>query len=256
MNNLKENLMKKINEGELSMKPRWHFILKTFLFTVAVLLMALITVYLLSFVMFVLHENGVWFAPAFGAAGLVIFIVSSPWIIISLVGLFCFLLYLLVRNYAFSYRKPFVYSLIGVVFVVIALSSLIQQTTMHRRVHNFALERNVPGLAPFYRQAEDFRPRDMTRGAIVGIGDDRVTIKNENDENLIVVITKITKQPKDTVYKVNDEILVFGPIENGTIKARGIKLLPQDGTEARPMRPLPEDIPYKMPPPMFKEGNN
>lgn len=51
MNNLTQNILKKIKEGEVTMQPRWHFVLRTALMICGVVLASLIAVYLFSFVL-------------------------------------------------------------------------------------------------------------------------------------------------------------------------------------------------------------
>jgi hypothetical protein len=146
MNNLQKDILNKIKTGEIHMKPKWHFVLKGALWLTATIAVALMAVYLLSFVFFLMRESGLLFAPLFGWAGVVLFVVSSPWILIGVVGVFLGVLYLLVSHYSFSYQKPLVYSMIGSVLLVIALSSFIQATSFHGRAGDFVARPRVPGL--------------------------------------------------------------------------------------------------------------
>ncbi|MEZ4200317.1 MAG: hypothetical protein R3B69_01825 [Candidatus Paceibacterota bacterium] len=164
MNTIKENLIKKIQAGEITMVPRWQFVLRATLGVLGVLIVAVLAVYFLSFVLFTLNQSGLLFAPMFGWSGVMLFVMASPWFIILLTGLFLVVLYILVSQYAFSYRQPLVYSLVGVVLVVVAVASLIHQSNMHERMRGFMERHEVPGMSPLYRGSLDERPEGVVAG--------------------------------------------------------------------------------------------
>jgi hypothetical protein len=223
MNNIKEELLQKIKNGELNMMPRWQLVLKTAWLIVGVIIVALIAVYLLSFILFALHRTGVLFAPFFGWQGVMIFIMSSPWLLISLVGVFTLLLYLLVSHFSFSYRKPLVYSLIGTVLFVIAVASFIQQTTMHDRVGRFVAQHAVPGFSPLYQDMANQFPNGVFEGVITDIDDTVLTVTLVTGETKGVQITSQTKLPPRRGLVVGETVQVFGEENKGVIEAFGIR---------------------------------
>ena len=224
MNNLQQNILDKIKAGEIGMKPKWHFMLRGLLWVVATLMVALIVVYLLSFVMFALRESGLMFAPLFGWTGIVLFIVSSPWILIATSGVFLVVLYMLVSRYSFSYQKPLVYSMIGLVLLVIALSSLIQATNFHGRAGDFATRHGVPGLAPMYRDIGQRPARDITRGTVSELTDTTFMLTTENGDRYTVELTKRTKLPRASKLADGNVVYVFGPKEEERINAFGVRI--------------------------------
>ena len=223
MNDIKEKLLEKIKAGEVSMVPKWHFVLKTILFLVGAVIVAIIAIYLLSFVLFTLHRTGVLFAPLYGWHGFMIFIVSSPWFLILLVGVFLISLYLLVTHFSFSYKRPLVYSMVGVVLVVIATASLIQQTTMHERVGRFVDERGVPGLAPMYRDVEADRPDGVVAGEIISVSETSIILETEKGKEVLVTITPETRMPRRGELQVGQEVFVFGDHNGKEVIAYGIR---------------------------------
>src|SRR3989344_3614541 len=112
---IKEEVIARIKRGETIMRPRWHFVLRAMLYALGVLIAALALVYLASFIMFVLRETGLLFVPSFGFRGVGVFLFSLPWFLILLSLVFVFVLEVLVRRYAFAYRKPLLYSVFGIV---------------------------------------------------------------------------------------------------------------------------------------------
>lgn len=236
MNNIKNNVIHKIKAGEVQMVPRWQFALKALLLALSVIIVGMLAVYFLSFVLFVFHETGVWFAPGFGLAGLLFFILASPWILILLVGIFLLILYFLVTHYSFSYRKPLVYSLMGVVLFVIAASSFIQYTTIHARINAFAERHEVPGLAPLYRGVTKDRPGSLVVGTIAAIDQAEIRLTTEQRGVVEIVLSSHTKLPPHKPLAVGDAVMVFGNFEGDDLIAFGVRYVTDEPAQGR--RPL------------------
>lgn len=234
MNNFKDNIIKKIKAEDIAMRPRWHFVLHTFLLISGGILATLIAVYLLSFVMFTLHQSGLLFAPQFGWHGFVVLVVSSPWILIAILGVFLLLLYVLVSRYSFSYQKPFVYSIVGVVLVVIAVSSLIQYYGVHERVQSFADRHNVPGLRPLYNDPSNRRPAGMERGAIESFTETGFVLTTDRGQILDIILNEQTKLPPAFDFEVGMTVLVFGDKTGNSINAFGVRPIKGNWTKPAP----------------------
>lgn len=246
MNTFKDDILQKIAHGDVRMVPRWHFVLKATLLGIGAVLAALISIYLLSFLLFVLNATGLLFAPSLGMHGAIFFITSSPWIIIGTLGMFWMLLYVLVTRYSFSYKRPFMYSVIAVVLFVVAFSSLIQQTAVHERVHSFVEDRNVPGIGSMYRTL-DRQPDKITVGTITRIDQDTFVITTGQNNRFTIVRTEGTSEyPVGVRYSMNKCVLVLGKRNGSTITAIGIR---QDERICeRQLHMKPHTIPAQKPP--------
>lgn len=223
MNDLQKKLLTKIKNGEIEMTPRWRMVLRSVLWSSVLVVAVLVAVYILSFILFTLHQTGVWFAPQFGWNGMVLLIVSSPWILITALLFFLVILYVLVSQYSFSYRKPLVYSLVGVVLVVVAVSSFIQQLAVHDRIQKFADRHDVPGIGRLYRGVADHVPPEVTIGEVTKREVDHFMIINGADESVMVKITEATKLPRGREVAVGDRVMVFGSEVSGEIRAFGVR---------------------------------
>lgn len=223
MNTFKDNIIQKIKNGDVGMIPRWRFVLQSSLMLAGLVVVALVTIYLASFLVFVFHKTGIWATPFFGMEGVFFLVVSSPWILILSVLTFLTLLYMLVTQYAFSYQKPLVYSLVTVVLMVVGISSYIQHIALHDRIGAYVERRNVPGAAPLYRSVADGKPKEILFGTIVAMNDGGFTLRTDRGEELMIVVTARTKQSPRHVYVEGDPVMVFGEQKNGTITAIGIR---------------------------------
>lgn len=225
MTHLKDNLLARIKDGQLAMKPGWHFALKSVFYVSGLLLTLLIGIYLLSFVLFVLRETGLWWTPEFGMMGILFFVTMSPWLLITITGVFLATVYLLVRHFGHNYRHRATYTLMAVVLLLILGASIIDYLAVHDKVRQFSNERNIPGISPLYRHSPDRRPKDITPGQVIASTEQSLRIKNREGE-YTVSITE-AKRPVGFIPKPGDHVLVFGSYTGtSTITAKGIRPLP------------------------------
>lgn len=236
MNNLKDTILKKITAGEVAMRPRWHFVLRALLFFSMLSIAALVAIYLLSFVFFVLVRNGLLLTPAFGLPGIIFFVVRSPWLLILCVGVFLTILYLLVQHYAFCYRRPLLYSLLAVVGFVLITSSVLHAFAVQQHLKEFSERHHVPGMTPLYRDVADRRPDGITPGAITDLTSDGFVLTTPERDRFSVVITKTTRGAGQHTFAVGDMVLVFGTPNGSTIMAKGVRPLPHDLPPLPPSR--------------------
>jgi hypothetical protein len=229
MTELKDNITEQIRQGELTAKPYWYFVLRALLFATGTILVALLSVYLLSFVFFIVRETGLSWTPGFGMPGLMFFALSSPWLLVSLVGIFLGILYVLVRHYSFSYRHPLVYSLVGTVLLVTLVASLLHLFTLHDRIQGAVEGRDIPALSQLYERNAGVRSDRITPGQIMSLTTEGFTIETPERITRDVRITDRTRHRTSDSYTPGMVVVVFGKTdENGTITALGIKSLNRD----------------------------
>ncbi|MBU3925378.1 hypothetical protein KJ854_05620 [Patescibacteria group bacterium] len=135
---IKESILSVIKSGQVKMRPRWHFVLKTALAAFGVIILVLTVLYLASFIIFVLRQTGVLFVPAFGLQGWFAFFTNLPIFLIGLLIVFIIVLELLVRHYAFAYRRPLLYSAVGIFILVFAGVMVIENTSFHGGMSKYA----------------------------------------------------------------------------------------------------------------------
>ena len=225
MTEFKNNLIDKIKTGEVDMKPKWHFVLRGMLLLTGIVTVVLSAVYLLSFIFFVLHRSGVIFVPGFGLRGVWVFLTSFPWLLVVVVGIFLAVLYVLVKRYAFSYQRPFVYSMLGVALVVVIGSLLVQETMLHDRLEAYTKERPLPGIGKLYREPLESRRENIAAGTIIAITATGFMLETPRGEVVTVEVSKRTRQQPGATYQVGDTVRVFGDRVTATeLRAFGIKL--------------------------------
>lgn len=236
---LRENILTRIQKGQAKMTPRWHFILKTSLFLFGFILIFLCALYLLSFTLFVLDKSQLWFVPQFGAHGVFIFFRSLPWLLIFVVLLFLIVLQILARRYSFSYQRPLLFSVLGILVLVIIGSSVIQKLRFHEGVSIYSRMHKLPFAGPMYERFELGEEQSIYPGVIIEIRDPNFSIKSRRQEILQVEVTDETRFPAGKKFLVGDEVLVLGEREDDIIEAYGVRPIPR--MRGRMMQSLPRE---------------
>lgn len=125
--NIKENVMKKIHEDKISMKPKSYFVLGSLFTFVGLIASVISSVFLISIISFLLKTHG-----PMGEYKFSLMINSFPWWvpILAIVGLIFGIWFL--RKYDFSYKTNFWVIIIGFIIVVIVAGWAIDRAGVDR----------------------------------------------------------------------------------------------------------------------------
>jgi hypothetical protein len=233
-NSIKDRVLQAIATGRVAMRPRWHFVLRAGLLVVGTILAALSVLYLVSFIFFVLRENRLWFVPAFGLRGWGVFFSSLPWLLLLLAALFILLLEILVRKYSFAFRKPLLYSTLGIVVLVLVGGFGLEETRIHHGLLEQARQNNLPIAGGFYR-AYGLPPQDhLADGIIQDLIERGYRIRDRRDQTMDVIVTDDTAFPTGRDLMIGDTIIVIGDRHANTITAAGIRRIAPGIPDLRP----------------------
>ncbi|MBU6500605.1 MAG: hypothetical protein KGJ89_04080 [Patescibacteria group bacterium] len=225
---IKDSVLNAIKSGRAKMLPRWHFVLKGVLLAIGVLLLAFLLLYLVSFIVFSMHQTGVWFVPVFGLPGWFSFLRHIPWILIGLSLLFIIVLEILVRRYSFTYRKPLLYS----VFAIVLIAGIVGifAAPLHRGFFlsmRFGGKRpprpSIPFLDNFYRSFGFQRLDDVHRGTITEMIPAGFVMENFGGETSTIIISSGTRLLPINDFEVGDTVTVFGEENGNSVQAVGIR---------------------------------
>ncbi len=220
---LQKIILEKIRSGKAKMRPKWHFVLKAALIVAGLIIVTLALLYLVSFVLFVLRQTGVWFLPAFGLRGIGTFLISLPWLLVLVGIVFIILLEALVRHYSFAYRKPLLYSLLGIIIFVTVASIVVARTSFHEGLFMRARMEKLPVAGQLYRDFGMPKNKDAHIGTITEITNDGFRIETPRGETLTIIVTSETRFPSGIDFQKDDRVVVLGQRDDGTVKALGIR---------------------------------
>jgi len=219
---VKQQIMNAIEEGNVIMKPKWHFVLKTSLAVLGGVLIALALLYLVSFIIFVMWYTGSWFIPVYGIKGIISFLLAAPWLLVAVVVVFLWILETLFRHYTFAYRRPLLYSTLGMLGVVMIGGFTVAQTSLHQTLLVRAKNNKLPIAGPLYKQFSLRYINDIHRGMIKQIIENGFVISDKWDQPVEVTLTPETRFPYGTDFETGDLVVVFGEGEDGQITALGV----------------------------------
>lgn len=228
---LKNKIIAAIQKGEVTMKPRWHFVLRSVLLLLGVIITILGLLFVSSFVLFLLRVNGVFFAPLFGLFGLRSFIFALPWLLLVFTLLFVVVLEVLARFYGVGRRTPLLYSAFGIIAFVVLSTFIIGQTTFHERLSARAMEGRLPLMGGMYQSLGE--PSDVHRGRISELVEGGFIITHRRGGTTSVTITPDTRLPYGLNFNEEDIVVVMGEKINDSIIADGILKVEQEGFDPR-----------------------
>lgn len=220
---IKESILATIKSGQVKMIPRWHFALKAILAALGGIIIALTVLYLSSFIIFALRQTGVLFVPAFGLEGWFAFFNHLPIFLIFLLIIFIVVLELLVRHYAFAYRRPLLYSALGIFVVVIIGALVVANSSFHGGISKYADENEETIVGKIYTGYGRQRFSDIHRGMIIEMLNNGFTMRDRRAEVLTVVVSRRTRFPYGADFSIGDFVVVFGSRDNSLVQAFGIQ---------------------------------
>ena len=121
LRDIKSHVLQQIQAGKISMKPKFHHLLKIISLVVVACFTLLISSFLVSFIVFSIVESGKLFLLGFGARGFLIFFFLFPWSLLVIEIAFIILLEWLIKKFKFGYRS----SLTTLILVILCISILI-----------------------------------------------------------------------------------------------------------------------------------
>lgn len=220
---MRDQVLAAVHSGRVKMRPRWQFILRAMLGGLGGVLLALGTLYLVSFTIFVLRRTGVWFVPVFGSRGWFAFFSSLPWLLIFFSILFLVVLELLVRHYAFAYRRPVIYSILGLMAFAVFGGLLLAETPFHGQMYRFSDENRVPFARDLYRGFGDPQFQNIYPGRVTALTPDGFFMQSRRRDMVRVLIGPETRLPFGAGFAPDERVVVFGERQGDLVRAFGIR---------------------------------
>lgn len=242
---LTDRILGKLKSGEFKMKPKVYFILKAVLIILSALIVALFTLFLISFISFALRANGVLVLPIFGFRGFSAFLFSIPWLLIIVAVLLIIVLEMLFKHFAFAYRRPILYSVIGIIIVVVLSTFIIDKTPLHPGLFGRAREGGLSVFGPVYRDFGGMqKPRNANFGVVIDTTEQGFIMKTRDEQTINVIIEAQTRLPFGKDIEKDDAVMVLGERNDGTIRAEGVIKIQIDEN----LKPFPQELPRPMRP--------
>lgn len=132
----KDEILEKIKEEQVTMKPRWHFVMRGILAALLVGAIMVVALFHVSFALFAFHRPH---PPLLG--------IFLP----ILVAVVCILLLeVLVQRYQFAYSRPLLYTVVVLIIIFLLTSFAVERTHFHERIYDHDHHHPVPIIGPWY----------------------------------------------------------------------------------------------------------
>lgn len=217
MSELKEKLLGKIKTGQLTIRPRWYFLLRTIALGGIGFGLGLVTMYFISFIAYSLQRTGLLLISGFGWPGISTLLFSSPWLIIGLALIFLFCLGRLVQTQTWGYSQPQFYSVLGLLLVVTVGTIVILQVPLHKSLEHRQL------TAFLYERYAGHRPDGMYVGRLVSVDGRTLFLSHYNGQYFAVNLDQNVMLPASNTLKAGRSFVVFGQPGVGVVDAIGIR---------------------------------
>lgn len=205
------------------MRPRWQFVLRGLLLALGGVFLALVGMYLLSFIFFALYQTGASDALFLGPRGVRVFFTSLPWVLVALGVVFIVVLEVLMRRYTLAYRQPLLYSVLGILVVVLLGSATIGATDFHESLLSEARAQQLPLAGGLYRTFLT-DPEGIHAGGIATVEEDGFTLQTLRGDTLRIRMTPDTRMPVRPI-RVGARAVVLGDVVEGTVRAEAVRIV-------------------------------
>lgn len=229
---IRQKVIDRVERGGVTMRSRAYFVARAGAAIAVSVLVLLLSAYVLSFIVFSIHESGEQFLLGFGRRGVQTFFTLFPWTILGVdIASIAFLEWLL-QSFKFGYRISLLALFGAIVLVSILLASTINLTPLHGDLLERADHGNLPIIGEMYERIRDSHGDEgVFRGTIAAIQGNQITIMHDDNDHDADDGTRIVILPtgySTTTFSVGERVYVFGRAGSTTVEAYGLNRLSPD----------------------------
>lgn len=227
---IRREVLARIASGRTHVRSRVYFVARVALTALTALIALALSTFVLSFIVFSLHESGEQFLLGFGASGVLAFLQLFPWIPLAIDLLLLVLLEWLLQGFRFGYRFSLVTVFLAVFVASALLAFALNLTPVHPALLSDADHHDLPVIGPMY---------ENIRGSHAGQGVYRGTVGSSSPHEFILGHDDGDHDEDDGTWTVippagspppppGSRVFVFGTAHGTTIQAAGIQPLSPD----------------------------
>lgn len=205
---LKDKILDKIKTGNIKMKPKSYFALKTILVLALIVVTVVILSFLVSFVIFSIRESSRLFLLGFGDAGIRTFFITFPWFLLVIEIILLIIVDILLKHFKFAYKTPFIYLILSTTIFVMVISVFVSVTPVHETLYQEVVGNKLTALKAMYIDAKKPPSEEgVFRGIVVSINNEAIIIDSDDND-----------KDSDDGYKT----IFFPKIKSGNIPSLNI----------------------------------
>jgi hypothetical protein len=225
-------VLDRIRSGELSMRPKVYFVLRTLIVALVATLVLLLSILLVGYISFILRSAGHDSLLSFGARGLPVFLALFPWTLAAADFVLIVFLVFLLRYFRFGYRHSVLLLLATAVLVAAAAGiALDRETPFEDALFDEASHGRLPGpLDGAYVVERRHAPEELGiyRGIITSVDDTSFAMtyddidQDEDDASWVVILPPGVST---STLHTGERAYVAGDADGKVIRAYGVRIL-------------------------------
>jgi hypothetical protein len=232
-----DDVLKKIQEGEVHMTPKAFFTVKVIALVLTILALLVTSGFLVSYIIFSIKASGQAFLLGFGGQGFLLFFLLFPWMLLAADIILWIILEWFLRDFKICYRYPLSYVFLAVLVISVFLGIAINATPLHDLIMRRAEQKKIPVVGGFYDHLRR-PPREFGeyRGIVMSIGTSTFIIHDElrDGRDATWTINIPAEIQAQTIVRIGDRVFIAGKsVDATTVRAFGIRkfMPPYDGDE-------------------------
>ncbi len=223
---IEENIISKIEKGDVKMKSRSYFIFRSALIAFSLLLLVLFLFYIGSLIIFVLRANDIFLLKGMGFKGMRAVFISFPWYLAFLSLFLIVLVQFFGKKHPLIYRRPLLFSFFAILLFSIIGSLLIEMSSLHHYLFKKAQKEEMFMGGGMYRNLGDIDLNYRYSGIVLDIENSNITMKEDSGKILRVEIKKETRGKRILQsISAGSKIVVIGDIDGDLIFAHAIRCI-------------------------------
>jgi hypothetical protein len=229
---IKRKILEKIGHGEVRKRSRVYFIAQIVVAVMLFVIALALSVFVLSFAIFSMHESGEQFLLGFGWQGIMTFISLFPWAFLIIDVLLFILIEWLSRRFKFGYRISVLRALFGILVLAIVGGVIINFTPLHATLLQMANHNELPVIGEWYEGIyASHAGQGVFRGTVSSIQGNEFIIFHDDkdhdaDDGMWTVVAPAGFDM--TSLSGGERVYVAGGTTSGVIQAYGIGQLSGD----------------------------
>ena len=221
---ISQNVVSKIETGELKMRPKVYFVIKTILIVGLLALAFLLALYFGSLIIFILRINDILLFHGMGFQVIRNIFLSFPWYLVFLVFGLVILVEAAAKRFNFVYRKPLIVSLLIILVLVFLSSLLIEKSSLHHSFFRLAEQERLPLAGRMYRDLGNLEIENVYFGRILEKKDNLWIMELDSGKEVGLKITEKTRGKRIfTEIEEGNKVIVIGELEEGLIDVDSFK---------------------------------
>ena len=222
---IQERVLARITHGEVAMHSRAYFALRVASAALLSLVTLVLSVFVLSFVMFGVHESGEQFLLGYGLRGLTTFISLFPWFLFVIDIAFILLLEWSLQGFKVGYRLSLMTLFLAVFAGSAVLAFLLALTPLHPALLDRADRGELPIVGDLYERLirTPHEGEGIFRGTVQSVRDGHIVVDcSDGDRDTDEGLRTIVLPQGAPAFSVGERVYVFGTSTGQTVEAYGI----------------------------------